>query len=159
MTRQHFELKTLQNVDRSLRQQLIGYVKENFVRIKHRLHQGYSGSRTLDLLTHLYETYALITNADWLANNKRFCKAYAPTNPIEVVCRHIDDTVMYADSGYTPYSTKQGVDNAYQLVFNMEIFAANFWKWNKRAAVEKTTPHLKVFFAAARREWRLLIQN
>ena len=51
------------------------------------------------------------------------------------------------------------MDNAYQLVFNMDIFAAYCQEWNKRAADDKTLPHLKVFFAAAHREWRLSIQK
>ena len=92
-------------------------------------------------------------------NDKRSRKAYAPTDPIEVVWRQIDDKVAYGDPGSTPYSTKQVVDNAYQLVFNKGIFAADFWEWNKRAAVDKTLPHLKVFFAATHREWRLSIKN
>ena len=39
-------------------------VKDNCVRVKHRLYQGYSRSSTLDLLTHFYDTYALIYNTD-----------------------------------------------------------------------------------------------
>ena len=63
---------TLSNVDRALRQQLIGAVKYTFLRVKHKPHRGYSGSSTLDMLTHLYETYAVISNTEHLANNKRF---------------------------------------------------------------------------------------
>ena len=47
----------------------------------------------------------------------------------------------------------------YQLVFNTGIFAADFQERNKRAAAGKTLPRLKVFFSAAHREWRHLIQN
>ena len=59
---------------------------------------------------------------------------------------------------FTPYSTKQVVKNAYQLVFNTGIFVSDCWEWNKRAAVDKTLPHLKVFFDTTHREWRLSIQ-
>ena len=97
---------------RAFRQQLLGAVEDNFFCVLHRPHLGYSIYITLDLLTHLYMTYAVITNADWIANNKRFCKAYAPTNPIEVVWGKIDDAVTYANAGSTPYSSKQVVDDA-----------------------------------------------
>ena len=100
-------------------------VEDTLLRVKHKPHRGYSGSSTLYLLTHLYKTYSVISNADWLANDKRFCEAYAPTFPIEVAWRHIDDAVAYANAGSTPYSNKQVVDNAYQLVFNTGIFAAD----------------------------------
>ena len=66
---------------------------------------------------------------------------------------------MYANAGSTPYSSKQVADSAYQLMFNTGIFAADCKEWYKRASDDKTLPHLKVFFAAAQREWRLSLQN
>ena len=51
------------------------------------------------------------------------------------------------------------MDNEYQLVFKTGIFAADCLEWNKRAADDKTLPHLKVFFAAAHREWHLSLRN
>ena len=109
---------TFKNFDCALRQQLIGAIKATLLRVKHKPHLGYSGPSTLDLLTHLYETYAVISNADWLASDKCFHKAYSPTVPIMVAWRQIDDAVAYSDAGSTPYSSKQVVDNAYQLMFN-----------------------------------------
>ena len=125
----------------------------------HKPHHGYSGSSTLDLLNQLYTTYAVISNADWLNNNKRFCEPYSPSVPINVAWGKINDTVAYADAGSTPYSSKQVSDNAYQLVFNTGIFAADCWEWNQRTVDNKTLPDLKNFFAAVHREWCLLLQN
>ena len=51
------------------------------------------------------------------------------------------------------------MDNAYQIVFNTGIFAADYREWNKRAADNKTLSHLKLFFAASHREWRLSLRN
>ena len=51
------------------------------------------------------------------------------------------------------------MDKAYQLVFNTGIFAADCRERNKKAAEDKTLPHLKVFFAAANMDWRLLLRN
>ena len=76
----------------------------------------------------------MISNADCITNNKRFYKAYAPTVPIKVFWRQIDDAVAYANAGSTPYSTKKLVDNTYQLIFNTGIFAEDCRGWNKRAA-------------------------
>ena len=109
--------------------------KDNFSRVLQRPHLVYSESTTLDLLTHLYATYTVITNTDYLTNNKCFCKAYAPTSPIEVVWQQIYDSVMYTNSGATPYSSKQVIDNAYQLILN-----SNNW-----AAGDKPSPISKCF--------------
>ena len=78
---------TFVNVDRALRQQLLGAVNDTFLRVLHKPHRGYSGSITLDLLTHLYVTYAVISNASCLENNKRFRKPYSPSIPIKVAWR------------------------------------------------------------------------
>ena len=118
----------------------------------HKPHHRYSGSRALDLLTYLYATYDVISNADWLKNDKRFREPYSPSVPIEVAWRQIDDAVAYADAGSTPYSSKQVTDNAYQLIFNTGIFAADCREWNQRTADNKTLPDLKIFFAAVHRE-------
>ena len=120
----------------------------------HKPHRGYSRSSTLDLLT-----YAVISNVDWIENNKRFRKPYSPSVPIEVAWQQIDNAVAYADAGLTPYSSKQVTENAYQLVFNTGIFAADCREQNQQTAENKTLPDLKTFFAAAHREWRLSLQN
>ena len=82
-----------------------------------------------------------------------------PSVPIKVAWQQIDYAVAYADAGSTPYSSNQVADNAYQLVFNTVIFTADCWEWNQRTANNKTLPDLKTFFAAAHRDWRLLLQN
>ena len=112
----------LQNMDRALRQQLLGTIKENFVCVLHRTHLGYSRSNTLDLLSQLYATYALITNSNWISNDKHLCEAYAPTNPIKVVWCQTNNAPAYANARSTPYSTKQVVNNAYPIIFNTGIF-------------------------------------
>ena len=58
------DFNTFYNVDRALRQRLLGAIKDKFLQVKHKLHHGYSGFSKLDLLTHIYETYAVISNAD-----------------------------------------------------------------------------------------------
>ena len=94
----------------------------------------------------MYETYAFISNVDWITKDKRFREAYAPTDPTKVVRKHIDEAVAYADSGSMSYSPKKVVENAYQLVFNTGIFAANCRESNKQTAAGKTLLHIKLFF-------------
>ena len=93
----------------------------------------------MDLITHLYVTYADITNADWLANDKRFQEAYAPTDPIEVVWKNINNEVAYARF------RNQVIDNTYPILLNMGVFADDFRERNKCSAGNKTIPHLKGF--------------
>ena len=100
------------NVDRALRQQLLCAVDDTFLQVLHKPHRGYSGSSMLDLLTHLYATYDVISNADWLENENRFRKPYSPSVPIEIAWRQINNAVAYADASSKLYSSKQVTDNA-----------------------------------------------
>ena len=115
---------TFSNVNRSLLQQLLGAVKNMFLQVLCKPHREYSRSSMLDLPTHLYKTYAVILNANFLANNKCFRELYLPIVSIEIVWRQIDNSVAYADAGLMLYSSKQVADNAYQLMLNTGIFAA-----------------------------------
>ena len=81
---------TFNNADRALCQKILGAIEDTFVRVKHKQHRGYSGFSTLDLLIHLYETYVVISNSDWLANDKRFREAYATASSI---CRQATSMV------------------------------------------------------------------
>ena len=44
----------------ALCQKTLGAVKDTILRVKNKTHCGYTGSSTLDLLNHLYETYTVI---------------------------------------------------------------------------------------------------
>ena len=150
---------TYANVDRALQQQLLVAVDNTLLRVLHKPHRKHSGSSTLHLLTHLYASYSVISNVNWLKNDKRFCETYLSSVPIKVAWQQINDAIAYANAGSTLYYSKQVTDNAYQLVFNTGIFAADFWEWNQQTADNKTLPELKTFFAATHREWCLLLQN
>ena len=75
--------RTFKNVDHALFQKIMGAIKDNFLRVLHIPHLGYSIFSTLALLTHLSATYSVITNTDWLANYNRFREVYAPLNPLK----------------------------------------------------------------------------
>ena len=80
----------------------MGAIKDNFVRVKHRPHRGYSRHSKLPQIIHLYQTYAIISNVDWVVNYKRFREVYTPTDPIEVLWHQIYYAIAYSDAGSTP---------------------------------------------------------
>ena len=95
--------------------------EDNFVRVLHKIHLEYSGSTTLGLLTHLYVTYMVIANADWIVNGKRFREVHSPTNPLEFLWNQINNSFVYGNTISTPNSTNQAVKNVHQLIFNARI--------------------------------------
>ena len=152
-------LDMFQNRDHTLCQQLLGAVKDNLVPVLYRSQLGYIRYTTVDMLIHLYKTYMVITNTNWIENDKRSREAYDPIESIKLVWLQIDNTVAYANAGSTSYYNKQVVDNTYQIVFNTGVFTADCWEWNKRKEEDKNLPQLEVIFAAAHMEWCILLQN
>ena len=72
-----------QNMDRALRQQIMGTAKDNFIRVLNSTHLEYSRSNILNLLTHPYATYVVIMNFNCIAHDKCFREANSPTDPIK----------------------------------------------------------------------------
>ena len=78
---------------------------------------GYANITTLQMLTHLYTTYANITPTKLIKNNARLKKAYDVNQPIKRLFEKIEDAVEYANAGHNSYTPLQVVTNSFQLVF------------------------------------------
>jgi hypothetical protein len=112
------------------------------------------GTRTpLELLAHLYATYAKITPADLDANDIAMKKPCDVNQPIEVFFKQIEDATEFAAAGQAPYSPEQVLNIAYQLVFRTGIFVDDCKTWKKQPALYKNWPQFKIDFAVAYQEY------
>jgi hypothetical protein len=112
------------------------------------------GTRTpLELLAHLYANYAKITASD-LDKNDAAMKLPCDVNlPIESLFKQIDDAIEYASAGQAPYSPRQVLNIAYQLVLRTGIFVDDCKLWKKQTDNYKTWPQFKLDFAAAYQDY------
>ena len=115
---------------------------------------GYANITTLQMLTHLYTTYANITPTKLIKNNARLKKAYDVNQPIKRLFEKIEDAVEYADAGHNPYTPLQVVTNAFQLVFQTCMFVQDCKDWKRTTPDDKTWGKVKTCFATAHQEWR-----
>ena len=90
------------------------------------------------MLTHLYAAYGKITKGDFEENDKRMHADYNVNQPMEVLIKQINDTVDMVAAADNPYSAKQVVTAAYNLVFKTDIFADNCKLWRRQVARDKT---------------------
>ena len=74
---------------RALKQQLLGAVNDMFVRALLDPHVGYENVTTLQLLKHLYATYAQITDCNLEDNKEAMATAYDVNLPIETLFKRI----------------------------------------------------------------------
>jgi hypothetical protein len=109
--------REFQATDKSLKQLLLGAVRDIYTSaLKHRV-TGYANVSTRRLMEHLYSKYGNITAGDLEANEQRMKTPFAPNKPIEALYTQLESAIDLADAAGTPYSVNQLVTTAYNLVF------------------------------------------
>ena len=130
------EFKMYSNTDKALKSQLIAAIDEKYIRGKRNKYVGYVNVTTLELLNHLYESYAKIIHNNLRENDQCMNAPYDPNEPFEVLIDQIEDAIDYAAAGNMPYTPTQIVNTAYNLLFDTGVFADECKEWRKRPAAE-----------------------
>ena len=141
-------------VGNALKKQLLAAVEDIYICSLKQPYVAYGNVTVLQLLTHLYTTYARISPSDLAKNNLLMIRDYDPNLPIEFLFKQIKDATAYADHGGAPLSPVQIVNSAYALVFKTGIFADDCKEWQRLAAPARTWIAFKAKFALAHQEWR-----
>jgi len=132
--------------DRALKQQLLGCMDDMFVNALADPHVGYAIVTTLDLLTHLYDTYAKITDGDLEDNKDTMASPYDVNLPIETLYKRIEECVQFAAAGNTPFTAAQVVSTAFRTIQKTGMFPDDYKICKRRPAVHKTWAQLKTYF-------------
>ena len=140
--------------DRALKQQLLGAVDDMFVSALSDPHVGYANVTTLQLLAHLYATYAKITDCDLEENKETMTATYDVNLPIETLYKRIEECVQYAAAGNTPFTAAQVVSTAFRTVQKTGMFTDDCKIWKRLPALNKTWAQFKIDFTAAHNELR-----
>ena len=139
----------------SLKKQLIAAVDEIYLAAISEPYIKYGNRTLLEMLTHLYTTYAKISPADLKENERKMNSPWDPNQPFEVLVRQIQDATDFASHGGSPYTQRQIVDTAYTLVYSTGLFHDDCKKWRKRIApLLQDWPSFTKFFAEAYNDWR-----
>ena len=141
-------------VGNALKKQLLAAVDDIYLCSLKMPYIGYGNVTVLELLTHLYSTYAKISPGDLEENERRMKTPYDANFPIELLFKQVEDSVAYADHGQAPISPVQTTNRAYTLIFNTGLFADECKEWKRLPANAKTWVAFKIKFAEAHQEWR-----
>jgi hypothetical protein len=145
-------LRTYNNVQSALKQQLLAAVDDIYVRTLCNTHTAYAMLTTLQILTHLYTTYGKLTPMAMQENDRQFPTAYNPAKPFEMLVQQIKDAQDSAAAGNQAYTAQQIVSNAYSLIHNTGMFIDACREWRRRPEIEKTWGTFKTEFAQAHNE-------
>jgi hypothetical protein len=105
-----------QATDQALKQQLLNTIDKAYIRGLRNRHTGYNNVSTMQLLTHLYTTYGVITPIDIEDNNTKMREPFDPTQPIETLFDQIETAVEFANAGNRAYNPEQVVSRSYLLI-------------------------------------------
>ena len=83
------EFQTYQQTDRTLKTILITSIDEAYIRSLRDKYIGYANVTTLQMLTHLYNSYDRISLFDLEENDKRFKQQWDPNQPFKVLMDQI----------------------------------------------------------------------
>jgi hypothetical protein len=120
------------------------------------LHPPYVGIGTrtpLQILAHLYTSYAKITPANLDANDQAMKQSCTVNQPIEAMYQQVEDSIEFAAAGQTPYSPKHVLSIVYQLIFHTGIFTNDRKIWKRQTAAYKTWSQFKLDFALVYQEY------
>jgi hypothetical protein len=106
------------------------------------------------LLDHLYAAFADISSTALLDKDTRLKASYNANLPIETMFDQVENAVEFDAAGNSPYTPVQVVNAAFQLFFQIGLFADNCKSWKRKDAGDKTWPAFKTFFFEAHKEWR-----
>ena len=105
-------------------------------------------------MDHLYAIYANISSADLQEKDAVFRTPYDVNQPIESLFDQVENCVDYSAAGNTPYSLKQVIGIAFQLVYQTVLFVDDCKVWKRLNPQQKTLTEFKTFFATSHNEWR-----
>ena len=148
------DFKQYSVTDCALKQQLLGSIDDMFVNILLDNHVSYANVTTLQLLIHLYNTYANITNGVLEDNKDAMAAPYNVNLPMETLYKCIEESVQYAAAENTPFTAAQVVSTAFRIIQKNRMFVVGCKAWTRRPAIEKTWAQLTIDFSTAHNELR-----
>jgi hypothetical protein len=138
--------------DNALRQQLIAACPNRFINALNDPEFGYNNVTTLQLLTHLWNTYGRITSSDLDENDKRLNKAWHPPTPIETLFTQLDDAAIFATAGGMPIGDGNIVRAGYNLIYATGVFEAACRDWRLLPIAGQTLVAFRAHFTIADRD-------
>jgi hypothetical protein len=143
------EFLVYKDTNNALRSQLIAACPDQYLRPLKHLTLGYSQVTTLQLLTHLWATYGIITRDDLNRNKERMSKQWHPPSSIEDLFTQIDDAAEFAALGGMHFDDVYLLGEAYKNIEMTGVFTADCRTWTMKPQAEQTFANFRTFFSAA----------
>ena len=108
----------------------------------------------MQMITHLYTNYGIITAVDIIENEKRMDTPYDPSIAIKSYFDQIEDAVEFVEAGNSPFSTTQITAKAFIQMIPTGLYKDEYKAWNCLITPTRTWDAFKLIFTAVVRELR-----
>ena len=155
--RHNEELRVYRQVvatDLALKSQLLDVFEDIYFRGLRDRHTGFTSITYMEMITHLYTNYGIISAVDIIENEKRMDSQYDPSVAIESYFDQIEDAVEFAEAGNSPFTTSQITTKAFIQMFATGLYKDKCKAWNRLVPSFRTWATFKLIFTAAARELR-----
>ena len=109
---------------------------------------GYLGITAHNILDHLLDWYGKFTPADVEECKKQMNEPMDCTQPIDLYCKRINDTVQYAADGNVAFTTEKHLQTTFHVVSSTGFYNEACKEWRRKPKVNKTWVHFKQFLSA-----------
>jgi hypothetical protein len=113
---------------------------------------GYANVTTLQLVTHLHDTYGALTPADRDNNLARMQTPWSPPTPIEVLFQQLEESQRFALAAAEPIADTVLTRIGYQIIIKTGMFADGCRDWRLLPEANQTWAAFKTHFARQERD-------
>ena len=146
--------ETYSNCERALKALLISVFDDMYIKILSDSVTGFAKIKTMDIFTHLYDTYGDMTPASIASNDEKLRAPYDGSTPIESFFTQIQDAKDYAVAAKSPYDENHLLAIAANTLSNSGIMNEACREWRMQPGILQSWISFKTFFAKAYRDYQ-----
>ena len=124
--------------DLELKSQLIDAFKEIYFSNLRNRHTGFTGISYIDMVTHLYTNYEMISAVEIMEVEKRIENPYDPSIAIEAYFEQTESAVEFAEAGNCGFTNTQITTKALINIFSTGLYKDECRAWNRLIPLSRT---------------------
>jgi hypothetical protein len=147
--------REVEGIEKGLIQQIVKAIEPTYLASLRNRNSNSLRGTVNKILAHLQTTYGCIS-PQMMKNREQELRTmvYNRKFPIHTIFNAVEDFLDYAELAQQPITTHQTIAKAYLLLNKTGRFKQAITEWNRKPAIEKTSPKFKAHFCQAHQEFR-----
>ena len=134
---------------------LIATVKNYFIVTLKYDYLGYGNITSLESITHLFDTYGMISESELKLNKDNMTSSWTPPAPVEETFQKFHSGSSFAKASKETITKQKQVRIGYNLMHKTSRLGSVCQRWCKKSSADKMWVNLKTHFKLANQNQRL----